>query len=331
MMRLQGVILFLFFPLLLQAQDAARFDRSLALMGCEFKITVVAGSKQKANQYIDLAVEEIRRIESLISSWKENSETARINRNAGDKPVKVSSELFKLIKRAKVISRTTNGAFDISWAAVKDIWKFDGSMKEMPDEKIIKTSAKKINYKNIILNKKKQTVFLKKKGMRIDFGAIGKGYAADRARALFREKGVKGGIINASGDLTTWGEKPSGKSWTVGIKNPLNKNKVFSWVTLEDQAVVTSGDYENFVTFDGKRYSHIIDPRTGYPAHGLVSVSIFAPKAELADALATSVFVMGKEAGLSLVSQLNEVECIIIDQGGNIHKSQHIELKKVKP
>ncbi len=299
-------------------------------MGSSFDITVVAQNEQEGNQYIDLAVNEVSRIEKLISSWDSLSETSEIIKNAGIKPVKVDKELYDLIERSIKISRLTDGAFDISYASMDKIWKYDGSMTKMPTEDEINASVQKVGYNNIILDSNSQTVFLKLKGMKIGFGAIGKGYAADKSKQLLISKGVKAGIINASGDLSTWGKQPDGSSWMVGITNPLNKNKVFSWFPLDKNAVVTSGNYEKYVEFNGIKYSHIIDPRTGWPAHGLVSVSIFAPKAELADALATSVFVMGREAGIDFINQLPNIECIIVDDQSKIFESKNIKLNSVE-
>jgi len=296
-------------------------------MGSRFDITVVAKDSIEGEKFIKLAVDEIERIESLISSWDENSQTSKINRNSGIKAVEVDLELFQLIERAIAISNLTDGAFDISYASMDKIWKFDGSMKEMPSEDEIKASVEKVGFKNIILDKSKNTVFLKLKGMKIGFGAIGKGYAADKAKELLISKGVTAGIINASGDMNTWGKQPNGSEWKVAITNPLNKNKAFALLPINNSAVVTSGNYEKFVNFNGIRYSHIIDPRTGYPSSGIISVTVFAPKAELADALATSVFVMGKDAGLDRINQLPNIECIIIDDKGNIIKSKNIEIE----
>ena len=298
-------------------------------MGSRFDITVVANDSIQANKYIDTAVAEISRIEKLISSWDDNSQTSEINRNAGAKPLKVDKELFNLIERAIGISKLTDGAFDISYASMDRIWQFDGSMTVMPSEKEIKSSVEKIGYQNIVLDKKNSTVFLKLEGMKIGFGAIGKGYAADKAKTLLISKGVPSGIINASGDMNTWGKQPNGNDWKVAITNPMDKNKVFALLPITNGAVVTSGNYEKYVNFNGKRYTHIIDPRTGYPSTGIISVTVFAPKAELADALATSVFVMGKEAGLDRINQLPKIECIIIDDKGNITKSTNIEIDKL--
>ena len=304
------------------------YKQIMKLMGSRFEITVVAETESKANSYIDIAASEISRIEKIISSWDSKSETSKINANAGIKPVKVSPELLALIERAIGISKLTDGAFDISYASMDRIWKFDGSMTKMPSEAKIKASVAKVGFKNIVLDKNASTVFLKYKEMKIGFGAIGKGYAADKAKSLLIKKGVQAGIINASGDMNTWGKQPNGDHWKVAITNPMDKNKAFALLPLIQGAVVTSGDYEKYVTFNGKRYTHIIDPRTGYPASGIISATVFAPKAELADALATSIFVMGINVGLDRINQLPGIECIIIDDKGNIHKSENIKIEK---
>tara|TARA_B100001094_G_scaffold74994_1_gene71418 strand:+ start:7688 stop:8584 length:897 start_codon:yes stop_codon:yes gene_type:complete len=298
-------------------------------MGSDFEITIVEKNESNANYFLDLAIKEIRRIEKLISSWDSNSQTSKINLNAGIKPIKVDKELFDLISRSIKISNLTQGAFDISYASLDKVWYFDKKMLEMPSEEEVKKSVYKVGFNNIVLNKKNQTVFLKNKGMKIGFGAIGKGYAADMAKLILLKNNVKSGIINASGDLTAWGEKPSGEDWMVAIVNPLKKSNVFSWLPIKNKAVVTSGNYERFIKFNGKLYSHIIDPRTGYPSEGLLSVTIFSENAELADALATSVYVLGEEIGLDLINQLNGIDCIIINNKNEIVKSKNIEFDKI--
>ncbi|MEM7486460.1 MAG: FAD:protein FMN transferase [Bacteroidota bacterium] len=310
-----------------QREDVA-VKRTLKLMGTAFEITVIAPNEDIGYLDIDEAVSEIKRIEKIISSWDEASETSLINKNAGIKPVKVSSELFQLIERSKKISEITDGAFDISYASIDKVWRFDGTMKEVPPKIHVQQSVAKIGYEKIKLDPIEQTVYLTEPGMRIGFGAIGKGYAADKAKELMVSKQVKGGIINASGDLTTWGTKTSGEKWLIGISNPLDKDKVFSWLPVVESSVATSGNYEKYVTLDGKKYSHIIDPRTGYPTEGVSSVSIFAKTAELCDALATAVFIMGKDSGIHMVNQIDGVEVVLVDSDNKIHKSSGIVFDK---
>jgi thiamine biosynthesis lipoprotein len=297
-------------------------------MGSAFEITVVAEDEDFAKESLAIAKKEIIRIENLISSWDQKSETSRINRNAGIAAVEVSKELFDLIFRAQQISKLSSGAFDLTFAAIDKLWNFDGRESEMPNPDTLKASVFNIGYQLIELDEESLTVFLPKKGMKIGFGAIGKGDAADRAKQLLVEWGVLGGIINASGDMNTWGTKPDGSSWTIGIVNPMNNKKVFSWFSLEHNAVVTSGDYEKFTQINGRRYSHIIDPRTGIPSQGIVSCTVFAGKAELADAIATAIFVMGVESGLFLIDQLPDIEAILIDDSGIIHRSKNIEIEE---
>lgn len=302
--------------------------RKLSMLGSPLEITVVAKDTIQGNQYIDLAITEVKRIEYLISDWIPSTQISQVNKNAGSKPVKVDKEVFDLVGRAIKVSQITSGAFDISYASMDKIWKFDGSMKAMPTEEAIKKSVSKIGYKNIILDSKEQTIFLKNEGMKLGLGGIGQGYIADKVKELLFSKGCTSGIVNVSGDINAWGRQQDGNPWTVGIVNPLNKNKVFATFPLEDSAVETSGNYEKYVILNGIRYSHIIDPRTGYPAQGVVSVSVFAKQTEIADALATGIFVMGVEVGIDLVNQLKGVECIMVDDKGKIHSSKGIDIKK---
>lgn len=323
-MKNKLISLLLLISVSVTAQEIVK--KSAYLMGSDFEITVVSNSATEGEEAIARAISEIIRIENLISSWKSTSETSKINSAAGIEPVSISKELFDLIDRALKLSKLTDGAFDITYASMDKIWKYDGSMKEMPSEESIQKSIAHIGYNKIELDQKNKTIFLKNKGMKIGFGAIGKGYAADRAKWLLQELGIDSGIINASGDISSWGTKPDGSSWQIAITNPMNKEKSYGTFSIDNQSVVTSGNYEKFVTFNGKRYSHIIDPRTGYPASGLLSVTIFAPKAELADALATAVFVMGTEIGMDRINQLKQIECILIKENGSIELSNNIKL-----
>lgn len=304
------------------------FKKKKSLLGSPFEISVVANDSVQANFYTELAISEVKRIENLISDWIPTTQISLVNQNAGIKPVKVDKEVFELVDRAIKISKLTDGAFDISYASMDKIWKFDGSMKSMPTAETIKKSVEKVGYQNIILNEKDTTIFLKNQGMKLGLGGIGQGYIADKIKEVLKANGCIAGLVNVSGDINTWGKQPDGKDWTVGIVNPLNKNKVFATFPLNDSAVETSGSYEKYVTFNGKRYSHIIDPRTGYPASGIVSVSVFAKQTELADALATGIFVLGIEVGLDLVNQLKGIGCIIVDDKGVIHASKNIDIKK---
>jgi thiamine biosynthesis lipoprotein len=302
--------------------------RKLVMLTSPFEMTVVAKDSIRGNEYIDAAISECARVENIVSDWKPETQISEVNRNAGIKPVKVDLELFQLIQRAIKVSRLTDGAFDISYAAMDKIWKFDGSMKEMPTPEAIKKSVEKVGYQKIILNETNQTVFLKESGMKLGLGGIAQGYIADNIRTLLKNKGCTSGIANVSGDIAAWGKQPNGNPWTIAIINPMNKSKVFATFPLIDNSVETSGTYEKFVVFDGIRYSHIINPKTGYPAQGIVSVTVFAPQTEMADVLAKGVFLFGVEAGLDLVNQLKGIECIIVDDKGKIISSKGINMEK---
>jgi thiamine biosynthesis lipoprotein len=296
------------------------------LMGSKFELTAVSDSDQLNQTAVAAGIQEIKRIEALISSWDPKSQTSAINRAAGKQAVPVDEELIGLILRAKKVSKLTEGSFDISYAAIDPIWKFDGSMKAFPDSNRVRTSVQHINYEHIMVDRSKGHVFLKQEGMKIGFGAIGKGYAANRASKIMLQLGVENGLVNAGGDLLAWGQQASGEPWRVGIVDPNDKEKIYAWLEIKNKSVVTSGDYERFVQFDGVRYAHIIDPPTGYPIRHTKSVTIVSPDAELSDALATAVFVMGPTQGLQLVNKLKSVECLIVGDDNQIHTSRNLQL-----
>ncbi len=301
--------------------------RVVRLMGNRFEISIVSDDEQWAENLIESAILEIRRIENLLTTFTERSQTNLINANAGIRPVKVNKEVFDLIFRSIKISELTQGAFDITYGSIdKRFWNFDKTMTSLPDKETAKKMVRLINYKNVELDTYNYTVFLKEKGMRIGFGGIGKGYAADRAKLILQQNGVTSGVVNAAGDLTTWGYQPDEKPWTVGIADPAVKNRPFSYLNISDMAVATSGNYEKYAIIDGKKYSHTIDPKTGFPVSGIKSVTIICGNAELADALATPVMVMGIKAGLGLINQMKSIACIIIDDGNNLYTSKNIKI-----
>lgn len=303
--------------------------RDAFLMGGRFDITIVAKDSLAAERYIDTVITEISRIEYLISDWKPTTQVSLVNQNAGIRPVKVDKEVLELTERAIKISELTNGAFDISFAAMEKIWKFDGSMTEMPSPEAVKKAREKVGYKNIIINKDSSTIFLREKGMKIGFGALGEGYAGRQCRDMMLARGVTAGLINATGDIQAWGRRPDGEPWRIGINDPFDFGELVAAVPVQG-AITTSGSYEKYAMIDGKRYSHIINPATGYPARGLVSVTITGPDAEFANAMSTSVMVLGKEQGLKLLKQFPSYKAIIITDRGEIITSRGMKLKKYK-
>ncbi|MFC5412417.1 FAD:protein FMN transferase [Larkinella bovis] len=325
----QFVLLFLLLSGFSATSQVLR-KRTVKLMGSRFDITIVAPDSLAAEQHIDMVIQEVTRIENLISDWKTDSQISRVNQQAGIAPVRVDPEVFALTERALHFSKITKGAFDISFAAMDRIWKFDGSMTEMPSPEAVKKSVEKVGYRNIVLDRARSTIFLKRKGMKIGFGALGEGYAADRCRDLMKAKGIEAGIVNGSGDMSTWGKQPDGRDWIVGITNPLRNDTLLAIVPLRQSAVVTSGSYEKFVVFNGKRYAHIINPTTGYPATGLCSVTVFGPSAETANGFSTSLMVLGKEAGLKLLKKYPEYRYILITDDGQVFSSPSLNLQTTK-
>lgn len=302
-------------------------SRALRLMGNRFELSVVASDQADADTYIDAGIAEIRRIEKLLTTFSDDSQTNEINRNAGIKPVKVDEEVFGLIARSLKISAVTQGAFDITYGSIdKSLWNFDLNMTQLPDAATAREAVRLINYRNVEMDAANNTVYLREKGMRIGFGGIGKGYAADRAKMIMKNLGTQSGIVNASGDLSVWGLQPNGQKWTIGISNPNLAQEVFSRMALTDLAVATSGNYEKFVIINGQKYSHTIDPHTGMPVTGIKSVTIITAHAEFADAMTTPVMIMGIHAGLDLINQMNNIEAIIIDDHNRLYTSKNINL-----
>lgn len=303
------------------------FKRSIKLMGNNFEFTIVAEKEEWAKTRIDAAIDEIKRIEILLTSYTTSSETYQINAHAGISPIRVSKETFRLIERSIKISDLTQGAFDITYGSIdKSLYNFDINMKTLPDKETAGKMVRLINYKNIFLDEENTSVFLKEKGMRIGFGGIGKGYAAERAKYILKQMGVESGIVNAAGDLTAWGHQPNGTDWTIGIADPNLKGEIFSFINVTGLAVATSGNYEKYILIAGKKYSHTINPRTGLPITGIKSVTIITTNAEIADAMATPVTIMGVKAGLSLINQIKDMEAIIVDDNDKVFTSNNIHI-----
>lgn len=310
------------FLILLSSSVFSQVQRSrlVTLMGSKFEITLVDKDSLSAEKNIDKSINEIRRIENLISEWNPETQISEVNRNAGIKPVKVDAEVFALTEKGIYFSELTDGAFDISIVAMDKIWKFDDSMNELPSEESIRNSVKNVGYQNIILDKTNSTIFLKNKGMKIGFGSIGKGYAADKTRELMKSFGVKAGIINASGDISTWGTQPDGTPWAIGINNPFRDDTIAAVLYLKENAVTTSGSYEKYAEINGKRYSHIMNPKTGYPSTGLTSVTIVGPNATMANGFSTSIMVLGRKKGLKLIKKFPDYQYLLITDAGKIIK-----------
>jgi thiamine biosynthesis lipoprotein len=295
-------------------------------MGSAFEIIVTEDNKELAIIYLNEAVEEISRIEKLLTEFSETSLTHLINTNAGIQPVIVTEEVYQLIKRAQHISEMTQGAFDITVSPLKKLYDFKNKNFLFPDKIKIKETLKITGFRYLKLLPDNK-VFLSKKGMRISFAAIGKGYAADCVRKLWQQKNIIGGAVNASGDLCVFGKQTNGNPWTIGIQHPDNRDELLLSVPLNDGAVATSGDYEQYFIKDNVRYSHNLHPKTGLPIRGIKSVSIIHQSAELCDALATAVYVMGIDVGLHFINQLPNTYAAIINSENKVFLSDNIKLE----
>jgi thiamine biosynthesis lipoprotein len=286
--------------------------RETRLMGNRFEISLVANDPVWANERIDNAINEINRVEKLLSIHTQDSKINEINRNAGIKPVYVDAEIYRLIDRSLQISELTDGTFDISYSAVAT------------EGKTSKNKASFTNYKNIVLDAAAQTVFLKNKGMRIGFGAISRGYAADRAKYILQMQDVSSGVINAGGDLLSWGLQPDNTPWTIATADPQQAGQPYANMNISNMAVATSLNVEKSNT-TAKNIRNI-DPANGFPVSEIKSVSIITPGAELADAMATPIIEMGINAGLYLINKLNQMACIIIDDHSRVYTSKDVNL-----
>lgn len=309
----------------LSIAEVKEYRKKLLLMGSSFEFTLVHQDARTADSLLNECVKEVQRIEALISEWDVNSEVSKVNQNSGTSAVTVSREVYQLIDRSLTLSDITHGAFDISFRGI-NLYDFDQkNHSSFPDTVEVEKALQTIGYTKIQLLENQQ-VMLSEKGMAIGFGASGKGYAADKVKQMMQEAGVTGGVINASGDLTCWGYRADGTPWKVGISNPDNSSEMLYWLPVHSGAVATSGSYEKYFEFKGKRYSHIINPITGFPVSDKKSVTVFSNSAELSDALATALFVMDIEAGLELVQTLPNIKALIIDENNHVHHSKNLDL-----
>lgn len=304
------------------------YKKSTILMDTIVTITVSSESKEKAESAIDSAFGKLKEMEGLINFWSPESEISAINRASGKEKVKVSSITLDMIEKALYVSRTTDGAFDATIGPI--IRLYDFKKNKRPSDSTLKEKLTLTGFrKNVVVDKNKSTVYLRKKGMSFDTGGIAKGYAADVAVDVLKRKGIKGGIVAVSGDIKTFGLKPDGLPWLVGIKNPRPKAKddeIMATLELQDAGISTSGDYERFFMEDGIRYHHIINPVTGLPASGCQSVSVVSKEGALSDGFSTGIFVMGPEKGMRLLNELG-FEGIIVDTQGKIYITEGIKDK----
>ncbi len=298
-------------------------------MGCSFELGLIASDAAIANQYLEQGIREIKRIENLLSEFKPDSQISIINQHAGEATVHVDNEVVQLLHRSQKISSISNGYFDITVGPLKKMFRFKNEAFVFPAKHSIAKALKKVGYRKISIDPETNSVKLNSKGMHISLAAIGKGYAADVVRKMWKENNVIGGYIDASGDLTAFGHDEKGEPWKIGIANPDNRNETLLTIPLHEASVATSGDYEQHFIHNGSRYSHNINPKDGKPIKGIKSVSIVSPSAELSDALATAVYAMGIDKGLCFLNQLPKTHGIIINDQNKIFFTKQLHYEAV--
>jgi thiamine biosynthesis lipoprotein len=298
-------------------------ERVHAAMGTEIRLTAYTATDE-ATVTMDAAFtavfEEFDRLENLMSSWRINSDVVRLNEAAGDHPVPVSPETREVLRIAHDVSEWTDGKFDVTFGALADLWKFDEQDQDdtVPDRRKVQQRLPLVDYRALEIDDVARTAFLKKKGMRVHLGGIGKGYAVDRAAAILRARGIRNFMIQAGGDLYAGGVKGD-RPWRLGIKDPRGAgDRVFAAMDLSDGTFSTSGDYERFFIKDGRRYHHILDVDVGEPSRGCRSVTLVSNKAVIADALAKGVFVLGPVAGMALIERIPGVEGVIVSSRNEV-------------
>lgn len=294
------------------------------VMGSSLEIEVFGPDPAACEKAVEAARAELDRLERMMTDWKPESPLMDINKAAGVAAVPTTPELYFLIDRSLQVSALTEGAFDISFAGAGKLWNWRAPSPAVPPPEAVKASLANVGWKHVVLDPKASSVFLSKPGMRIGLGAIAPGYAGDLAMAKIRALGIKDACVNLSGDVLVSGRK-EGAPWNVAVTHPRKKGENLLVLPVSNAAVSTSGDYERYFEADGKRYCHIIDPRTGYPAELCQSVTIVAPNLAFADALATGVFVLGPEKGMALVERLEGVHAAIVAADGSLRLSKGLQ------
>ncbi len=309
------------------AKKESMYKKSMPMMDTIVSITVVCESKERAEKAMEEAFAAIDHIGNLINYYSDTSELSAINRNAGISETKVSPETFGIIEEAIYVADSSEGSFDPTIGPIIKLWDF--ADKKMPSETEVRHALPLVNWRDIIMDRKTLTVMLRKKGMMLDLGGIAKGYAADIAVACLIKQGISSGLVSIAGDIRTFGLKPDNSPWTIGIKNPRQttcRDEIIAKIRLTEKAISTSGDYERYFIAEGKRYHHLLDPKTGFPAATCRSVSVVADKAVYTDAFSTAIFVLGPDKGMKLAEDLG-MDALIIDSNGTTHSTDGLKGK----
>ncbi len=293
-------------------------------MGTRIEIQIWAENEAEALPLIAAGMAEFDRIESWMSTYREDSEISRVNRLAAHEAVKVSAELFGIVQRSLEISVLSDGAFDITFDSVGRLYDFRAGVR--PDEAAIQKNLPAINYRHVLLDAANSTIRFSQEGTRINLGGIGKGYSCDLVADLLRHSGVRSGRVNAGGDTRLIGDR-QGKPWIMGIRDPDSAERWVTRLALDDEAISTAGDYERFFEEDGVRYHHIINPKTGDSARGVRSVTVIGPDATMTDGLDNAVFILGPERGLALIDATPGYAAVVVDSSHNVRFSKSLQAR----
>jgi len=300
------------------ATRAEWYQREEAIMGTRVAVELWTDDSALAARAMDAVIAEMHRTDELMSTYKPESQLSRVNRLAASEPVKVAPEIIDVVEQALEFSRLTGGAFDITYASVG--YLYDYRAHQRPSEEDIRRNLPGVDYRQVVVDRQADTIRFLRNGVRIDLGGIAKGYAVDRSIKLLAGMGIANAMVNAGGDTRLLGDR-RGKPWIVGIRDPRNDGRMITRLPLQDESISTSGDYERYFEEDGVRYHHILEPGTGKAAHAVRSVTIIGPGSMQADGLSTSVFVLGVERGMQLISRLPGFEAVIVDGQGSIFYS----------
>ncbi|MCU0844256.1 MAG: FAD:protein FMN transferase [Spirochaetes bacterium] len=294
------------------------------MLGTIITITIIADSREAGVRASEAAFSEILRIEALMSPLRAGSDIARLNNNGGCTPVPISNETFALVEKSIDVSRATGGAFDISFASLGRLWRLGSDDFRPPDARQVARSLPLVDYTKIRMYPDSLRISFALPGMKLGLGGIAKGYAIGRAVEVLRREGVRASIVDAGGDLKVTGDK-YGEPWRVGLMHPHKREILLAIAARDGDSVVTSGDYERFATYNGERYHHIIDPKTGFPARGLASVTVICSDPVLADAYATAFFVMGGVRALEFLTTHPGITAIFIDPNMKVSASRKLK------
>lgn len=301
-------------------KDVKEFQKTDEILGTIITCKVYG---EDGKEGLEKAFQRVKEIDAMMSAKLDNSELTKVNETAVKHPVKISDDLYKVIERALYFAEKTEGAFDPTIGKLIDIWGIGTEHPKVPTEKEIEGLRDKKNYKNVILEEQSKTIFFKNKDIKLDLGAIAKGYAGDEMKSILMDEfHIESGILSLGGNIVTIGNKLDGAEWKVGIVNPFETGKVYGTLVASGKAVVTSGNYERYFEKNGTRYHHIIDPKTGYPADaGVVSTTIYGECSMDADALSTACYIMGKEKTLQLLRTMEGYQGVLIETDGDVVKS----------